>query len=295
MADPDHHFPPQADPPAEFITLRLLDGYLAKARWWPGRSGVGRVLYLHGIQSHGGWFERSASSLAQAGFSVLLPDRRGSGLNEPDRGHADSPGQLVGDLDSAADYLNQQAGAGPIHLVGVSWGGKLAVAYARRRPRRVASLTLVAPGLFSLADLTIGQKLQVALAAVARRRRRFAIPLNNPQLFTGQSAAREFIARDPLRLLEATASFLKVSRVLDFVTRRWRGRHFDRPVHCFLAEHDAIIDNQATRAFIRRLRRPGGQIVEYAGASHTLEFEPATCPYVVDLAEAIRAGAAAEG
>ncbi|HAU36213.1 MAG TPA: hypothetical protein DCX07_00665, partial [Phycisphaerales bacterium] len=45
--------------------------------------------------------------------------------------------------------------AGPkVHLVGVSWGGKLATAYAAwaRRGVEIASLTLVAPGIVPRVD-----------------------------------------------------------------------------------------------------------------------------------------------
>lgn len=290
-----HSPPPAATNAPQLITLTLPDAYPAKARWWPGEPDAASVLYLHGIQSHGGWFERSASCLAQAGFNVLLPDRRGSGLNQQDRGHADSVRQLISDLDTAVDFVQAHAGPAAVHLVGVSWAGKLAVAYTRRRPTRIASLTLVAPGLFSRVDLTFGEKLRVAVSAVAQRRRRFEIPLNDPRLFTAQPDAQDFIARDPLRLLEATASFFKVSRLLDISAQNWRGGNFDRPLHCFLAEHDAIIDNHATRTFIRRLYWPRRQITEYAGAWHTLEFEPASCSYVSDLVGTIRACASWPG
>ncbi len=47
------------------------------------------VVMLHGIQSHSGWYEGSGEHLAQAGVSVLAPDRRGSGMNGEARGDAD--------------------------------------------------------------------------------------------------------------------------------------------------------------------------------------------------------------
>jgi acylglycerol lipase len=278
---------PAATQSPQLVTLQLSVGYKAKARWWPQRSARGSVLYLHGIQSHGGWFERSAAALADAGFNVLLPDRRGSGLNQRDRGHADSVRQLIGDLDCAVDFLQQHTGDDPVHLIGVSWGGKLAIAYARRRPRRVASLTLVAPGIFSRVDLPLGEKLKVAVCALVSRRRPFAIPLNEPRLFTNRPEGQAFIAGDHLRLLEATTSFLVVSRRLDMSAQNWRGRGFAGPLHCFLAEHDEIIDNRATRAFIRRMEWVRRHITEYRGAWHTLEFEPPNCSYVSDLVRVV--------
>ncbi len=47
---------------AEFeeLSIALPDRYGAYARHWPVSDPVGAVLYLHGIQSHCGWYEESA-------------------------------------------------------------------------------------------------------------------------------------------------------------------------------------------------------------------------------------------
>ena len=66
-------------PAFEELTIRLPDGYRAYARLWKANPSRAAVLFLHGIQSHAGWYDLSASRLAQAGFTVLQPDRRGSG------------------------------------------------------------------------------------------------------------------------------------------------------------------------------------------------------------------------
>ena len=90
----------------EFQDWHMSDGYLLRGRVWLGRSPTRAViLYLHGIQSHGGWFEGSASRLAQAGLAVLLPDRRGSGRNQIARGHTPSAGRLLADVCELADVL----------------------------------------------------------------------------------------------------------------------------------------------------------------------------------------------
>jgi alpha-beta hydrolase superfamily lysophospholipase len=52
-------------------TFTASDGYRWHYRHYPA-EGVsrGRVIYLHGIQSHGGWYEGSSQHLANAGFDV---------------------------------------------------------------------------------------------------------------------------------------------------------------------------------------------------------------------------------
>src|SRR5689334_10539782 len=63
----------------------------------------GSLVYLHGIQSHGGWYVETAAALAERGYTVFLPDRRGSGACGEPRGHFDSPDQLVEDVGRFVD------------------------------------------------------------------------------------------------------------------------------------------------------------------------------------------------
>lgn len=302
---------------AGFITLQHDDGYDAIARWWaadarpliPGprppipnpeappaaissnkpdstppahRVRTAAVLYLHGIQSHGEWFEHSASRLAEAGFNVMMPDRRGSGRNARDRGHADSADRLLTDAGQWLDELRRRTGEQSVHVVGVSWGGKLALNLLHLRPRHVASLALVAPGLFPIVDIPTAEKLRVAWSALANARHLFDIPINEPEMFTANPQWLEYLRRDPLRLRQVTASFLIASRRLDRFTRSAH-RHAGVPIAVFLAEHDRIIDNEKTRRWLRDLSWPQRQLIEYRNAHHTLEFEPAGCTFLDDL------------
>src|SRR5262245_31019531 len=104
-------------------TFPMSDGYACHYRQYaPKGERRGLVVYLHGIQSHGGWYTASCEYLAAAGWEVLFLDRRGSGLNPHDRGDAPSYARLVDDL---AEFVSCRAPR-PF-LVAVSWGGKLAV------------------------------------------------------------------------------------------------------------------------------------------------------------------------
>jgi alpha-beta hydrolase superfamily lysophospholipase len=277
----------------ELITIRHGDGYEASARYWPD-AGVhvrGAVLYLHGIQSHGEWFEESASRLAESGLAVLMPDRRGSGRNMRDRGHAPSAARVIGDAIDALDELQRRTGRSAASVVGVSWGGKLALNLVKTCPARIASLTLVAPGLFPIVDLPASEKMRVVWSVLADRQRLFPIPINEPEMFTANPPRLEYIRDDPLRLRDVTAAFLIASRRLDRFTSSAR-LHAGVPARLFLAEHDRIIDNEATRRWFQELGWSVRDIVEYKGAHHTLEFEPAGCSFVRDLADWLASEAA---
>lgn len=271
--------------------LTLADGY----RTWvlvhkPHACNGLPVLLLHGIQSHPAWFILSAEALSAAGHPVYQLMRRGSGINERDRGHARSPGQLLADLDTALDYMLRCERADRAHLAGVSWGGKLAVAYALqpRRQAKLAGLVLAAPGIVPRVDVPAPTKLAIAVCALLAPRRRFAIPLNEPELFTDTPALRQYIADDPHRLRRATARFLLSSRLLDRRLAAAPVGALRLGVKLLLAKRDRIIDNDATRAVLERLA--GSRLtVRTFDAAHTLEFEPDPSAVHAALVEAVRA------
>ncbi len=271
--------------PFESIRLRLSDGYEAYTRLWQPAAPRGAILYLHGIQSHGRWFEASAQRLAEAGFAVLLPDRRGSGRNEIDRGHAASAYLLLRDATDAMDELHTRTGFDRFHVLGVSWGGKLAAALYGHAPARIASLTLVAPGLFPKVDLPFRTKLHVGWSALAWRKTLFDIPLNDPQLFTANVERQAFLRNDPLALHQVTAAFLLTSRKMDKLAQKTSRFSAGPPLRLFLAGRDHIIHNDRTRRFITGLNWPHKEITEYSNAEHTLEFEVDPEPYFRDLIE----------
>lgn len=250
------------------------DGYRAMVRWWRPENPRGAVLYFHGIQSHGGWYEGSGAALGEAGFTVLMPDRRGSGLNQQDRGHAPSAQRLVDDSRELLAALLKENSESGAHLVGVSWGGKLCLALATDMPQFVRSISLVAPGLFPKIDISTMEKFRVALSLVADREKLYDIPLNDPRLFTANAERIRYVAQDELKLTQVTASFLISSRRLDRLAPRFAASDYREPVHLFLAGHDKIIDNERTKAWLRKLPVADRQITEYSESHHTLEFEP---------------------
>ena len=259
----------------EFQSWLMSDGYPVQGRLW--RSHKEQVslafIYLHGIQSHGGWFEWSAALLAESGNPVLLADRRGSGLNHHARGDTPSAERWLEDIDELATWAEREFGVRRFGVVGVSWGGKLAAAWARRRPELVERLLLIAPGLFPAVDLSLLEKLRVGFSLLKRGRKMFEIPLNDPALFTENPAGQEFIANDPLRLIHVSARFLWHSQCLDRRLRRLSAGALGPPIQMILAGRERIICNALTEAWARRVATQPLDITNVTNATHTLEFE----------------------
>jgi alpha-beta hydrolase superfamily lysophospholipase len=265
------------------------DGYRWRYRRYPAAGTLqAELTFIHGIQSHGGWYEYSCSRLAQAGFAVSFLDRRGSGIN--DQGRGDAPGfrRLLDDL---AEYLTRvprsvsrghTVGKLPLFLGAISWGGKLAVALERRHPGLIDGLALLCPGFFPRVYPSLGQRLKIVFARLFRPRKLFDVPLNDPELFTATPRWQQFLREDPIRLHRATARLLVESARLDAYLR-FAPKYVHVPVLVLLAGNDRIINNSKTRAYVDRFATPDKQIIEYPGAQHTLEFEPEPDRFIGDL------------
>jgi alpha-beta hydrolase superfamily lysophospholipase len=268
----------------QLLSFRASDGYAFYVRRYsPAGSPKGRVLYLHGIRSHGGWYERSCRELAAAGYEVHFLDRRGSGLNTSRRSDCPSFRRLLDDVIEYGMELRTHAAGLPMFAAGISWGGKLALGIPARKPGLVEGVILITPGLKPQVHPPLVRRLRVALARCLRPTKLFDIPLNEPELFTANADWQQFIRVDPHGLRLATARFLFESFRFDIYLRRVAGR-VRVPVLLLLAEKDRILDNPATRKYLARLTNAKSiTVIDYPGAHHTLEFEGAGHPFVHDM------------
>ena len=261
------------------------DGYpIHVAKWSAASPARGVVLVLHGVQSHGGWYHDLGRTLAERGYSAHFTDRRGSGANRQDRGHTPSTRRLLDDVAEYLTMIRAESPGVPVALVGISWGGKLAVVMAGERSDLVDAVALVCPGLQPQVDVKLVERLRIALAYLLfRRRKTFAIPLSDPALFTENPKGQAFIANDPLGLRAATAGLLVASRFLDALVYGVR-EHLHLPALLMLADQDRIVDNEKTLREWAMVPSTRKSVIRYPDGHHTLEFDPDPTQYARDLA-----------
>ncbi|MBI4878061.1 MAG: alpha/beta fold hydrolase [Planctomycetes bacterium] len=259
--------PPGATCRGEIMAFSGSGGRVLRCRVVRARQEKRLFLYFHGIESHGGWFLPAAARFAERGVSTCLMDRRGSGLNrEEEPGDAPSAEVLLEDV----RRLRRALGDPPLSLVGLSWGGKLALAAALDRPRAVKSVILITPGLKPRVDLGAADKLRLLLSLCAGGRRLLPVPIE-PEMFTVEPALLDYIRNDPWRLHRVTARFLLAGVRLD--RQIARALHsLAAPVLLFLATRDRIIDNARTEALLAALP-PGRLAMRVYDATHSIQLE----------------------
>ncbi len=245
------------------------------------------LVYLHGIESHAGWFAIAAGRLRQQGFDVYCLDRRGSGLNRENRGlisgHVDAYETLLADIHAFIMPLHDRYDE--VFLLGLSWGGKLALAYGLSHPEAIDGLVLITPGLRAKVDVSLLTKLKIGLLSPLNPTARAPLPIR-PEMFTTTPVYLDYIRNDPLRLRSATVRFLWQSHRLDrYVDHNIAANRI--PVQLFLASNDTIIDNDGVLQVLQQGRQPGLDVLWYEDQTHSIQLD-APQRLVDDMAEWIK-------
>jgi acylglycerol lipase len=244
-------------------------GYIAYTQ--PGSTTA--LVYLHGIESHAGWFAQAANRLAEHGYAVFSLDRRGSGINRENRGyvsgHINHYQILFEDIHDFIAPLRSHYRH--VFLVGLSWGGKLATAYELEYPQDVDGLILITPGIKALVDVSLPVKLKIVLFAQISPESPIASPIA-PEMFTTTPRYLDYIKGDPSRLTHATARFYWQSSRLD----SYLDSHItalNTPTLLFLAGQDRIIDNTGVIETLNRGNSNKLTIIDYPEQTHSVQFD----------------------
>jgi 3-oxoadipate enol-lactonase len=138
--------------------VQIRQGRMAMSTWGAGEP----VVMLHPLAMAGELWAPLAEPLAGE-FQVLAPDLRGHGGTSWDRDDF-TVEDMAGDVAQALDTLS----TGPVHLLGMSMGGSVAMTFAALYPDRVRSLVL--------ADTTAWYGEQAVTAWAERAQKAASVP-----------------------------------------------------------------------------------------------------------------------
>jgi pimeloyl-ACP methyl ester carboxylesterase len=170
-----------------------MDAMIHGARIHYERAGAGMpVIFLHAGVADGRMWEPQAEAFSRH-FDVICPDMRGFGRSElpPVRWSA------IGDVLGLIDHL----GLKPVHLVGCSIGGGLAIDFALEHGERISRLVLVGPGISGAEFGARYPELFAEMEAADKAGDHAAIVEADARLWLDGPRRRPGYVKDPIRKL----------------------------------------------------------------------------------------------
>lgn len=103
-----------------------------------------KIVISHGLGEHSGRYANVIEALFPAGTSFWLHDHAGHGKSDGKRGHINTFGRYINDLDQMVDIASKESEVKPI-LLGHSMGGLIALNYALNRSEKLKGLVVSSP------------------------------------------------------------------------------------------------------------------------------------------------------
>jgi Lysophospholipase len=243
---------------------------------WPAGSEDPCVIYLHGLESHMGWFLNLAEFLCSKNINVYAFDRRGSGLNKHGSKHFYSR-YLSSDLKVFIDLVRKDRPRSKIFLIGLCLGGKIAVDFFSYYQDCLDGLILISPSLKSKLKFSLPEMLSILF----RPNSMIKVPIKD-EMFTSNEKYLKRIKNDPLRLRYIPGQHLLEIAKMERNLKKASG-NIKVPVLLMLAGIDEIIDTVWIRRWHEKLPSPDKTLKFYKEYHHLLTFEEDAARVMEDI------------
>ena len=164
------------------------------------------LIFIHGIESHSGWFSEVGEKLADEGLETYALDRRGSGLNKEGRGDLEDFHRLIQDIDDF--FLEKKLTDRNCILIGLCWGAKTALYFFLQHPQKISKIIFFTPGFKTKLHMPFIKKIKWLLALGFAPHSILSLPIK-PEMFTEDRIYLNRIKEDSLRLKNITGRFFK--------------------------------------------------------------------------------------
>jgi alpha-beta hydrolase superfamily lysophospholipase len=273
------------------ISVPARDGTkLNVHEWSPAKASAGApvFLFIHGIGMHGAPYGAVAAAFTARGITLVIPDLRGHGRSEGERGVLAEPHVLRADVGAVIARIHERRPRAPVVLAGDSMGGLLAADYAWRGEQPLAGLVLLVPAFAvhpARVQLSDGLKGLVTGRVILDTHDNLALCTREPGFIKAKES-------DALALHEVKPAYLQQILQLQLEVQRGAA-HLRLPLCMYVAGDDQVIDNLAAQRFFAATGTPRADKTwrQWTNARHTLCWDPVTKELIAKLAEWVAARA----
>jgi alpha-beta hydrolase superfamily lysophospholipase len=250
-------------------TLKTADGLDLFLRRWQAQGVPPQWTFVivHGLGEHGGRYRQLAEWFTPQGATVYAMDQRGHGRSGGQRGHAPSLSALLEDIDRVVQRAIAESG-GPLVLIGHSFGGLLAIAYALDRPARLERAVFSAPALVPKVRVPAWKQALAGVLPKIAPKTSFANEID-PRVLSNDPAVAPAYTADPLVHKQITAGLYAstIARGESFIARAPELRV---PFLLLHGRDDQIVDPVGSQRFFAAATAPGRAFCLYPGLYHEI-------------------------
>jgi acylglycerol lipase len=250
--------------------------------WNPASKNNEVIVYLNGLESHGGWFDDCAKELVKKDIFICSLDRRGSGLNAKTYGDYNS---WINDVKILVQDIKKVNPKSEINLVSLCFGARVATGYAIKYPDSLNSLIYISPGFETKINLNCFEKFCVGLSGLGIN---FPInsPIKNDKMFTENQDKLNYMREDLMRTISPNSSTFYQGNLLNELDKKAL-KEIKSPALVFFAENDKIVDiPKNVEIFLNFKITP--KIIIFPGKEHTIFFGENKDKFIEGLYEFIR-------
>jgi pimeloyl-ACP methyl ester carboxylesterase len=238
--------------------VNLPNGQALYVEYAKAAQGMPTLIVLNGLTYDVRSWDRMMAGFYGTGIGILRYDPRGQGMTLLKDGPLRNPVTIETQADDLAWLIHQLNIRGPVNLLGLSYGGGLAIRFAQKYPQAVGRLFLMAPYTQALE----GQDRQIRQEIQYDRSLGMYSNLTDDQLYdqilyrivrTTYPQAEPSVLSNPYKL-DATfylSTGIRKYNAADAV------RYFPaHSVYLMIAENDQYIPRATLEAFWSRIPRP---------------------------------------
>ena len=251
------------------VSLRTADGLSLEVRRWREDTVPHQWTFVvvHGLGEHSGRYQHLASWFTPLGATVYAMDQRGHGRSGGKRGHAPGLNALLDDIDMVVLRARAEDG-GPVVLIGHSFGGLLAIAYALNHADHLDRAVFSAPLLLVKQKVPAWKRALSAILPRVAPGMSFSNEVDANLLSHDPGIARAY-TKDPLVHDRITAGLYgdTIARGEEFITR---APQLQVPFLLMQGRDDQIVDPLGSQRFFARASAPERAFCLYPGLYHEI-------------------------
>ncbi len=268
------------------IKEKILEKYDEKQDTFTGQKGYeiffrmfeapderARMVISHGLGEHSGRYQNLVSQLVPMGISLWIPDFRGHGKSQGNRGHVGAFDEYTSDLSRMMELAHQGKPDGrKLFLLGHSMGGLIALALAKKSQKMIDGLIVSSPLIGMVIAVPWLKRFMGNIMSSLYPRLSLKNELDPSKISQDGDVVKAYTDDALVHSRVSARWFTETLAAMEAVRASMPG--LKMPFLMQLAGDDYLVDAGASRSLFERLNAPDKKLYEYEDLYHEIYNAP---------------------